>query len=811
MIILNQEQEKIAYAKVNGHMAVKGIAGSGKTSCGIARIPFLLQNYCPETLDKVLLLTYNKTLVNYVNYIYNEFSKEKSTLFPLDNSKVEIKSVDKLMHFYYRKYCKRKDIKIMETISEFQSNEIIKEIVSLYHKNYPSLKQINESNLEFIKNEIKWIQSCNYISESEYQVADRSGLSNPDSDGPQKLGKNSEIRKVIFNIFLDYLNKVKLEEKITFEAFKICGLKEVKLNPEFKYKHIIVDEAQDLSKIQLEFIREIYAEKDNSSILFLYDGAQSIYEQAWIGKGKTFKSVGFDMVGRSRTLTKNFRTTTQISQAAMSLIKNQEGITKDEHYVEPKLIDRQGEFPVYKKFEFFHEQVSYIKFLVEEELKAVKKKDITIIARTTDILKELEIGLNSMGVNASIVDKTVVEFNEDKVKLITMHSIKGLESRVIIVASCNEGVVPLYLSDDVDSMKEQEITERKLFYVGMTRASERLYLISHGQESQFIKDLDKNYLLFDKKMKLRAFHNISIDDYLFKSNPKMEMYKPEEKVRQWMLKELIESYGYLREDIDIEFQMKIGSKTYYADIVIYKKSNYSKVPYILIEVKKEGALVPSDKGQLESYCIVNPTVDYSILTDGKTVFVYDKKFCKINDIPEATNYEIEGVAKQYEFIAIKEGYDCNLIIKEEQSNKIEILENGSIRAFNDEDLLKTPVIGKICAGDGFDMDEELLGELPLPKKWSLNSFILKVRGDSMIDADINDGDQVLIKKDIAPLNGDIVVCTISNEEATLKRFQRKSDQIILIPENKDYERIYLNPNDENIRVIGVLSGIIKEI
>lgn len=82
--------------------------------------------------------------------------------------------------------------------------------------------------------------------------------------------------------------------------------------------------------------------------------------------------------------------------------------------------------------------------------------------------------------------------------------------------------------------------------------------------------------------------------------------------------------------------------------------------------------------------------------------------------------------------------------------------------------------------------------------------MLKVKGDSIIDTDFDDRDLVLIKKETTPLNGDIVVCTISNEEATLKSYQ-----IILVPENREYERIYLNPEDESIRVIGILTEIIK--
>ena len=61
---LNKEQEKISYTKPSGHMLVKGIAGSGKTTVGVYRIPFLLNNYCFEPNDSILLMTYNKTLIN---------------------------------------------------------------------------------------------------------------------------------------------------------------------------------------------------------------------------------------------------------------------------------------------------------------------------------------------------------------------------------------------------------------------------------------------------------------------------------------------------------------------------------------------------------------------------------------------------------------------------------------------------------------------------------------------------------------------------------------------------------------------------
>ncbi len=75
---LNIEQRKIIESKPNGHMLVRGVAGSGKTTVAVHKIPFLLKHYTPSIEDKVLVVTYNKSLINYVKYIYEEI-KDYST------------------------------------------------------------------------------------------------------------------------------------------------------------------------------------------------------------------------------------------------------------------------------------------------------------------------------------------------------------------------------------------------------------------------------------------------------------------------------------------------------------------------------------------------------------------------------------------------------------------------------------------------------------------------------------------------------------------------------------------------------------
>ena len=108
------------------------------------------------------------------------------------------------------------------------------------------------------------------------------------------------------------------------------------------------------------FLKEILNPKSFGSILFIGDTAQSIYHQSWIGSGRSFATIGFNMKGRSNSLSKNYRTTTQISQAAYSLIRSCREIVEDENFVEPALLDKQGDYPVYKAFASESAQAAYL-------------------------------------------------------------------------------------------------------------------------------------------------------------------------------------------------------------------------------------------------------------------------------------------------------------------------------------------------------------------------------------------------------------------------------------------------------------------
>ncbi|WP_154698290.1 UvrD-helicase domain-containing protein, partial [Clostridium botulinum] len=180
-------------------------------------------------------------------------------------------------------------------------------------------KIINQKYFQFIKEEIMWIKSCNYMELEEYQSVDRIGrVRKLNNDGPQKLRKNSKQRNAIFEVLLRYDKNLKKINKVDFQDMALIALAQAKKYPIDKYTHILIDESQDLTRVQLEFLKALYNEKEYSSITFISDVAQSIYPQAWLVKNRSFTSLGYDMKGKSNSLSKNYRTTTQIAQAAFS-------------------------------------------------------------------------------------------------------------------------------------------------------------------------------------------------------------------------------------------------------------------------------------------------------------------------------------------------------------------------------------------------------------------------------------------------------------------------------------------------------------
>ena len=130
-------------------------------------------------------------------------------------------------------------------------------------------------------------------------------------------------------------------------------------------------------------------------------------------------------------------------------------------------------------------------------------------------------------------------------------------------------------------------------------------------------------------------------------------------------------------------------------------------------------------------------------------------------------------------------------------------------SYKNSDQKYIPLIGKIAAGLPIEAIEDFAEDIPAPPgtKNPNDFFALRVEGDSMINAGINDGDTVIIRKTNIAENGKIVVALIDDHEATLKRYRKKSNAIALESANPLYETRIFNP--DRIKIQGVLSSLYR--
>lgn len=119
-----------------------------------------------------------------------------------------------------------------------------------------------------------------------------------------------------------------------------------------------------------------------------------------------------------------------------------------------------------------------------------------------------------------------------------------------------------------------------------------------------------------------------------------------------------------------------------------------------------------------------------------------------------------------------------------------------------------PIIGKVAAGAPITAQENVEGEFVLPASFarSSESFMLRVQGDSMIDAAILDGDLVMIRPQRTANNGEIVVAMLDGE-ATVKRFYKEDGRIRLQPENSAMAPIYAS----DVTVVGRVEAVIRKL
>ena len=806
---LNIDQRNIVESKPKGHILVKGVAGSGKTTVALHRTLYLKQNYCPNPGDRILLATYNTSLRNYLKYCFENIAEESQAKYPNifsgNEKQVEVNNIDKFIKDYHEAIG-NKDIELVfnnnkETKKHFRT--CVKEISSKFRNK----GLITTSNTDFLLDEIDWIKACRYTTLKEYQEVIRLGRMKDDK-GPQSIQRNSTTRQAIFELMQLFEQRLKNNNLIFYRDAAIAALDHAKNNSSQIYKHIIVDESQDLSRVQLEFLREVYLDSPDSCFTFVADTAQSIYSHAWLIKGRSFSSIGFDMSGRSNSLNKNYRTSTQVAKAAYSMIEKDSEITSCDNFVAPMLLDRQGFYPTLSKHENEQKEASFICKEIERLIaKGYSYKDIAISARTWNPLYAMKKKLEESEIPCRILRNNDARFDMNKIQLISFHSIKGLEFDIIFIVGLNAKTIPSTIKSSNIDPAIHKSNERKLLYVGMTRAKELLYLSTNGKPTPFIGDINPEYIRLREESKIKNFYQVDPANYIH-TNKIQYIQGEEERVRQWVANELNKTYNYLESMIQFELQRNVFSKKCYIDISVTAYNN----PYIFIETKAPGKDIQSAVSQLESYMNASTTCQYGVVTDGNHFLVFKKKpgaLEPVDDIPVFHESMRKGFTHNYIYTDYRSKQNMPIKIDFENPNLVTVYKNKHKEDFYDSDIKKIPIRNNLAAENHMVREESPDDYFSLPKEmvksdWEV--YLLKVKGDSTIEANIDDGDLVLLEKRSDAKNRDIVAVSYGGQ-TVIKRYIPAKGIALLLSENTKYEDIKVQ--NEQAQILGVTLGVIK--
>lgn len=141
---------------------------------------------------------------------------------------------------------------------------------------------------------------------------------------------------------------------------------------------------------------------------------------------------------------------------------------------------------------------------------------------------------------------------------------------------------------------------------------------------------------------------------------------------------------------------------------------------------------------------------------------------------------------------------------------IEVIDAGSDGELRRAPVRDVPLVGRIAAGSPMLAEEDIEEIFPLPTELVGNEpvIMLRVQGDSMINAGIFDGDLVVVRRQPEARNGELVAALINGEEATVKRFRREADRVLLIAENPAYEPIVLTAG---VEIVGKVVAVLRTV
>ena len=455
-------QQSFAEPAAPQAMLLRGCAGSGKTTIAVYRAI----RYA-EAGARVIFLTYTKTLAAVARTLIEEL------VGPIPGN-LEVIHLDGWLSYFLRQRGQLPAI-IPDDLRRRFLTEAIAAVQQRVPTRYP---------LQFFEEEIaKVIKGGGLATEEEYLQVPRHGRGTP---------LRADARKAAWAVYEEYEKRLRTSGLVDFADRPLIAYRELEahsLEPE--YDHVIVDEAQDMTAMHLRVAQRMVGGggRSGQSIFLVGDVAQSLYS-----RGFSWKQAGLNLRGRSFSIRRNFRNTRQIAEAAGALIANNHLLKLSEDFVDPEHTHRNGPPPIRYQCDMKDREKRGVceKILSLVEGQHFRLADFAVICPNKYVCEEFSQELYRS--NIPFVSHTDPEFDilAESVKVLTIHSAKGLEFPVVFLVGLHNGILPADVHGvDIEEQSLDMERQRTLMYVGMTRAAEALYLVTSRQApSPFLGEIN---------------------------------------------------------------------------------------------------------------------------------------------------------------------------------------------------------------------------------------------------------------------------------------------------------------------------------
>lgn len=465
-IFLHPTQRVLVESDYKGSVKVTGGGGTGKTVAALHRLKRLSEG-APR--KSVLYTTYTKALIRNV--------RQKIRNLHVNEDACVIDNIDGLLSEVASKYgIKPKGWNVLDYIKvdygKTKNQEIWEDIVD---------NNLTAFDADFLYQEYLDVIAYNNITDLKaYLRQPRRGRSKALS-----VKQRMEIWKLV------EMYVAEKKEQHYFDRSELFNITANYLNNNgiHPFAHIIADEIQDFSNPELRFLRALTPEGPND-LFMVGDPYQRIYNNRQIN----FSSVGINVRGkRSRRLKVNYRTTEEIKRQAVSVVK---GCAYDNFDGEAEKLDGyvslmhgpQPEYYVYPSPQ--EEQNAVLKFIKECHEGGISYKDIAIANPRRDGLRDFQSSLHISGIPYKNLENSD-NGDVDGIVLSTMHNMKGLEFKVVIITGINHNSFPSkpYNWNGMDKREQTNhmMNQRSLMYVAITRAMQKVLITGVGEKSELLK------------------------------------------------------------------------------------------------------------------------------------------------------------------------------------------------------------------------------------------------------------------------------------------------------------------------------------